>query len=214
MNTTDQLHQLLQERILIIDGAMGTMIQLHKFEEADFRGERFATHSHDLKNNYDVLCLTQPDIIETIHRQYLDAGADIIETNTFNANAISMGHYKLSHIARELNVAAARLARRAVDDAMQKNPTRPRFVAGAIGPMNKTLTLGRDVEDPGKRDVTYDEVMAGYYEQVQALMESGVDLLLCETTFDTLNLKAAQFAIEKYFDDSGQRVPVMASVTF
>lgn len=208
------IQDCLKERILIIDGAMGTMIQRHKLEEKDYRGKRFADWPSDLKGNNDLLCLTQPDIIEGIHREYLDAGADIIETNTFNAQVISMADYHMESLAFEINVAAARIARKAADDYTARNPDKPRFVAGAIGPMNKTLSLSPDVNNPGFRAVTFDEVAAAYYEQVKGLVEGGVDLLLIETIFDTLNAKAAIFAIKKYFRDSAQKeLPILISGT-
>ncbi|HVW60471.1 MAG TPA: homocysteine S-methyltransferase family protein [Puia sp.] len=208
------IQDCLKERILIIDGAMGTMIQRHKLEEKDYRGERFADWPSDLKGNNDLLCLTQPAIIEGIHREYLDAGADIIETNTFNAQVISMADYHMEPLAFEINVAAARIARKAADDYTARNPDKPRFVAGAIGPMNKTLSLSPDVNNPGFRAVTFDEVAAAYYEQVKGLVEGGVDVLLIETIFDTLNAKAAIFAIKKYFRDSAQKeLPILISGT-
>jgi 5-methyltetrahydrofolate--homocysteine methyltransferase len=208
------IHDVLRERILIIDGAMGTMIQRHKLEEKDYRGERFKEWSSDLKGNNDLLCLTQPEIIEGIHRQYLEAGADIIETNTFNAQRISMADYKMEDLAFEINVAAARLAKKAAAEYTARNPEKPRFVAGAIGPMNKTLSLSPDVNNPGFRAVTFDEVTAAYYEQVKGLVEGGVDLLLVETIFDTLNAKAAIFAIKKYFRDIKQpELPISISGT-
>ena len=210
----DVIEKALQQRILVIDGAMGTMIQRHKLEEKDYRGERFAGWASDLKGNNDLLVLTQPKIIEGIHREYLEAGADIIETNTFNAQRISMADYHMEDVAFEINVAAARLARKAADDYTVSNPAKPRFVAGAIGPMNKTLSLSPDVNNPGFRSVTFDEVSAAYYEQVKGLVEGGVDLLLIETIFDTLNAKAAIFAIKKYFRNSDQpELPVMISGT-
>ena len=208
------IQDCLKERILIIDGAMGTMIQRHKLEEKDYRGQRFADWPSDLKGNNDLLCLTQPDIIEGIHRQYLDAGADIIETNTFNAQVISMADYHMEALAFEINVAAARLAKKAASDYTARNPDKPRFVAGAIGPMNKTLSLSPDVNNPGFRAVSFDEVAAAYYEQVKGLVEGGADLLLIETIFDTLNAKAAIFAIKKYFRDQGQKeLPILISGT-
>jgi len=213
-STRKKLEEALKERILVIDGAMGTMIQRHKLEEKDYRGERFKDWPSDVKGNNDLLCLTQPDIIEGIHRQYLDAGADIIETNTFNSQAISMADYHMEALAYEINVAAARLARKAADDFTAKNPAKPRFVAGAIGPMSKTLSLSPDVNNPGFRAVTFDEVTAAYYEQVKGLVEGGVDLLLIETIFDTLNAKAAIFAIKKYFRDTHQpELPISISGT-
>jgi 5-methyltetrahydrofolate--homocysteine methyltransferase len=205
--------QLLRERILILDGAMGTMIQGYKLTEEDYRGTRFPQPAKDLKGNNDLLCLTKPEVIEEIHRQFLEAGADIIETNTFNANRISQADYHLETIVYELNLAAAQVARRAVQLTMQKDPSRPRFVAGAIGPTNRTASMSPDVNDPGKRLVTFEELEDAYYEQVVGLMDGGVDLLLPETTFDTLNLKAALYAIDRYFTETGKRVPVMISFT-
>jgi 5-methyltetrahydrofolate--homocysteine methyltransferase len=211
MNT---ISDCLQERILIIDGAMGTMIQQHKLTEADYRGERFGNWPSDVKGNNDLLCLTQPKIIEDIHRLYLEAGADIIETNTFNSQAISMADYHMEALAFEINVAAAQIAKRATADFTARNPDKPRFVAGAIGPMSKTLSLSPDVNNPGFRAVSFDEVTAAYYEQVKGLVEGGVDLLLIETIFDTLNAKAAIFAIKKYFRDTGlSELPIMISGT-
>lgn len=204
----------LRERILIIDGAMGTMIQRFRLTEADYRGERFKDWPVDIRGNSDVLCITQPQIIEDIHRQYLEAGADIIETNTFASTAIAQADYQMQSLAYELNRAAAGCARRAVDGFMTKDPSRPRFVAGAMGPLNKTLSLSPDVNDPGFRAVGFDEVAAAYYDQVKGLVEGGVDLLLVETIFDTLNAKAAIFAIKKYFRDSRQKeLPIMISGT-
>ena len=188
------LEKILHERIVVIDGAMGTMIQGFKLGEADYRGQQFANYSCDLKGNNDLLCITQPDIIEQIHRQFLEAGADIIETNTFNANAISMADYGLESLAYDLNLAAAKVACRAAEAVTAKDSNRPRFVAGAIGPANKTSSLSPNVNDPAFRAVTFDQLVEAYYEQVRGLMDGGVDLLLAETTFDTLNLKAALFA--------------------
>jgi len=205
------IERLLRQRIVILDGAMGTMIQTYKLGEAEYRGKQFANHPSDLKGNNDLLVITRPEVIEEIHVQYMEAGADIIETNTFNSNAISMADYGLETLSYDLNVAAARVARSAVEKV--RDPGHPRFVAGAIGPMSKTLSISRDVNDPAARDVSFDQVMNAYYEQVRGLMDGGVDLLLAETTFDTLNLKAALFAIDKYFTDTGKSVPVMASGT-
>ena len=203
METTRKLlEDSLKKRILVIDGAMGTMIQQHKLEEKDYRGERFSDWPSDLKGNNDLLSLTQPAIIEGIHRQYLEAGADIIETNTFNSQRISMADYHMEGLAYEINVAAATIAKKAAADFTARNPEKPRYVAGAIGPMNKTLSLSPDVNNPGYRAVTFDEVASAYYEQVKGLVEGGVDLLLIETIFDTLNAKAAIFAIKKYFRDT------------
>lgn len=208
------LSQCAAERILIIDGAMGTMIQRYKLEEADYRGERFKNHHSDVKGNNDLLCLTQPQIIEDIHKEYLEAGADIIETNTFSSTVIAMADYDMQHLAFEMNVEAARIAKRAAAEYTLKTPDKPRFVAGAIGPMNKTLSLSPDVNNPGFRSVYFDEVVSAYYEQIKGLHEGGVDILLIETIFDTLNSKAAIYAIKKYFRDINQpELPVMISGT-
>ncbi|MEP6847008.1 MAG: homocysteine S-methyltransferase family protein [Panacibacter sp.] len=196
------IRDCLKERILIIDGAMGTMIQRYKLAEADYRGERFKDWHKDVKGNNDLLCITQPQIIEEIHKQYLEAGADIIETNTFSSTAIAMADYDMQSLAYELNVAAAKCARSAADEYTAKDLSKPRFVAGAIGPLNKTLSLSPDVNNPGFRSVTFDEVVAAYYEQVKGLVDGGVDILLIETIFDTLNAKAAIYAIKKYFRDT------------
>src|SRR6516225_532374 len=203
----------LQKRILILDGALGTMVQQLKLREEDYRGTRFANHPINLKNNNDVLCLTRPDVIQKIHHDYLAAGADIIETNTFNATVISQADFGLQDFVAEINRAAARLARNAVQDIMRRDPNRKRYVAGSIGPLNRTLSISRDVHDPGKRDVTWAQVKEAYQTQVAALIEGGADLLLVETTFDTLNLKAALFAIEEEFERLGYRIPIMASGT-
>jgi 5-methyltetrahydrofolate--homocysteine methyltransferase len=208
-----ELRELLARRVLVIDGAMGTMIQREGLSEADYRGLRFRDHPVDLKGMNDLLCLTKPEVIEKIHRQYLDAGADIIETNTFGATSIALADYKLQPLAYEINVAAAQVARRAADAVMTAQPGRRCFVAGAIGPMNRSLSMSRDVNDPGARQVTFDEVEAAYREEVRGLVDGGVDILLVETAFDTLNMKAALFAIERYFDESGRRLPIMASGT-
>ncbi|TAJ08816.1 MAG: methionine synthase [Nitrospirae bacterium] len=209
----ETLRRIMQRRIVVIDGAMGTMIQTHKLDEAAFRGRQFAAHSHDLKGCNDLLCITQPEIVAGIHRQFLEAGADIIETNTFNSTSISMADYKLESLAYDLNLAGARVARRAVDTVMETTPDRPHFVAGAVGPTNRTASMSPDVNNAAFRAVTYDQLVAAYTEQVRGLMDGGVDLLLCETVFDTLNLKAALFAIDQYFEEAGRRVPVMVSVT-
>ncbi len=190
------IQDCLKERILIIDGAMGTMIQRHKLTEADYRGERFKEWPSDVKGNNDLLNITQPHIITGIHKEYLDAGADIIETNTFSSTTIAMADYDMQSLAYELNVAAAKCAREAI-----KQSGKQAWVAGAIGPLNKTLSLSPDVNNPGFRAVTFDEVVAAYYEQVKGLVEGGVDILLIETIFDTLNAKGAIFAIKKYFRD-------------
>lgn len=207
------LRSLLRERILILDGAMGTMIQRHRLQEDDYRGAQFATWPRPLKGNNDLLCLTRPDIIRGIHEAYLEAGADIIETNTFNANRISMADYGMEELVTDINRAAARLAREAADAYTRINPDKPRFVAGAMGPTNKTASLSPDVNDPGYRAVTFDELDAAYYEQAKALAEGGVDILLVETIFDTLNAKAALFAIARLNDELQEPLPVMVSAT-
>jgi 5-methyltetrahydrofolate--homocysteine methyltransferase len=213
MTTHDRLNELLAKRILILDGAMGTMIQRRKLEERDYRGERFAGHPHDLKGNADVLVLTRPDVIGDIHREYLAAGADLIETNTFNANAISQSDYGLQAAVYELNVAAARLARAAVDEYTARTPGRPRFAAGAIGPANRTLSISPDVNNPAMRAVTFDQMKDAYADQVRGLIDGGVDLLLLETIFDTLNAKAAIVAIQEVEEERGVTLPLMISVT-
>lgn len=208
------LTECLNERILIIDGAMGTMIQRHKLKEEDYRGTRFADWHTDVKGNNDLLSITQPEIIEGIHKQYLDAGADIIETNTFSSTSIAQADYEMQELAYELNVASAQCARRAADEYTAMNPDKPRFVAGAIGPLNKTLSLSPDVNNPGYRAVTFDEVAAAYTEQVKGLVDGGVDILLVETIFDTLNAKAAIYAIKQYFHKTGRpELPIMISGT-
>ena len=209
----DRMRQLLARRILVLDGAMGTMVQSLGLTEAEVRGPRFADHSKPLKNFIDLLCLTRPEVITDIHRQYLRAGADIVETNTFGASPVAMQDFALESLVHELNVAAARCARRAVDEIQTQTPDQPRFVAGSIGPTSKTASISPHVEDPGCRAVTFDQLVASYRAQVAALVEGGVDLLFPETTFDTLNLKACLFAIEQFFEESGVRLPVMVSVT-
>jgi 5-methyltetrahydrofolate--homocysteine methyltransferase len=211
------IRKTLQERILIIDGAMGTMIQQHGLQESDYRGSRFADWPSDLKGNNDLLCLTQPDIIRGIHKQYLEAGADIIETNTFNAQRVSLADYGMESLAYELNVAAAKVAKEAVAEFAAANPgaiNAGAWVAGAIGPMNKTLSLSPDVNNPGFRALSFDEAADAYYEQVKGLVDGGADLLLIETIFDTLNAKAAIFAIRKYFREAGKEpLPILISGT-
>ena len=210
------IRELLSERILIIDGAMGTMIQRYKLEEKDYRGERFADWHTDVKGNNDLLSITQPEIVEAIHTQYLEAGADIIETNTFSSTAIAQADYDMQSLAYELNVAAATCARNAISKfiANSQSPAGSKFIAGAIGPLNKTLSLSPDVNNPGYRAVTFDEVADAYYEQIRGLVDGGVDLLLVETIFDTLNAKAAIYAIKKYFRDTKkQELPIMISGT-
>jgi 5-methyltetrahydrofolate--homocysteine methyltransferase len=213
MSRADLLQTLLAQRILVLDGAMGTMIQTYKLSEADYRGTRFADFPRDLKGNNDLLCLTQPQLIRGIHEQYLAAGADILETNSFNATAISMADYHMEDLVPELNLAAARLAREAADAATAANPDKPRFVAGVLGPTSRTATLSPDVNDPGFRNVTFDQLRAAYLEAIDGLVKGGVDILMVETIFDTLNAKAALFAIEEYFEREGLRLPVMISGT-
>ncbi len=207
------IHTHLKKRILVLDGAMGTMIQRYKLSEEDFRGEQFRDHPADLKGNNDLLCLTRPDVIEEIHRAYLDAGADLIETNTFNANGISQKDYRLENMVYEMNLAAARLARQQADLVTEKNPKKPRFVVGALGPSNRTASLSPDVNRPGYRNVTFDEIVSAYLPQIRGLVEGGADLLLVETIFDTLNGKATLFAIDQYIKETGRDIPVMVSGT-
>ena len=207
------LDALFRERIAVLDGAMGSMIQTHDLTEADFRGEKFRDHPHDLKGNNDLLALTRPDLIEAIHADYFAAGADIVETNTFSSTTIAQADYKLEAIVTDLNAAAVACARRAARKAEAATPGRRCFVAGAIGPLNRTLSMSPDVNRPDFRAVTWDQVLTAYTEQVRALMAGGVDALLVETIFDTLNCKAALFAIESVFEETGTRLPVMISVT-
>lgn len=207
------LEQILKERILVLDGAMGTMIQRFKLTEEDFRGERLAHHPCPLKGNNDLLSITRPDIISSIHEQYLEAGADIIETNTFSSTRIAQADYQLESFAYELNVASARLAKAVAEKFTRANPDKPRFVAGAIGPTNKTASISPDVNNPGYRAITFDELAEAYYEQVKGLVDGGADILLVETIFDTLNAKAALFAIQQHEEDTGKVLPVMVSGT-
>src|SRR6266704_2442791 len=209
----DELNALLRKRILLLDGAMGTMIQARKLDEAGYRGKEFARHGKDLRLNNDVLNLAQPQIIGEIHQQYLEAGADIIETNTFNSNAVSMAEYALEARVADMNCAGAQIARKAVESYMASHPQRRCFVAGSMGPTSKAASVSNDVSNPAARPVTFDQLRETYRTQAKALVEGGVDLLLVETVFDTLNAKAALFGIEEYFDSSGQRVPVIVSVT-
>src|SRR4051812_808532 len=213
-NATDnRLEEILDRRIMVLDGSMGALLYSYNLTEEDFRGQRFARHGNDLKNCTEVLVLTRPKLIEDIHRAYLEAGADIIETDTFNGTAVSLEEFGLQDHVFELNRAAAELARHAADDFTRKDPSRPRFVAGSIGPTRKQLSMGIHVEDPGRRDVTFDEMVEQYKAQVKALVEGGVDLLLPETSFDTLVMKACLFAIDSYFEETGTRLPVMISGT-
>ncbi|MBI3777440.1 MAG: methionine synthase, partial [Gammaproteobacteria bacterium] len=208
-----RLENLLQERILILDGAMGTMIQRYKLGEKDYRGERFASWAHELKGNNDLLTLTQPKIIRDIHAAYLDAGADILETNTFNSQSISLADYRMEELAYELNREGARLARATADEFEKKNPHKPRFVAGVLGPTNRTASLSPDVNNPGFRNVTFDQLVAAYTDSLRGLIDGGSDIILVETIFDTLNAKAALFAIDQYFENHGLRLPIMISGT-
>ncbi|HEX5083869.1 MAG TPA: methionine synthase [Blastocatellia bacterium] len=213
MGIKEKLENLLSQRIVIIDGAMGTTLQRYNLDEAAYRGERFKDWPQELKGNHDLLNLTRPDIVAEVHRAYLEAGADIIETNTFNAQAVSLADYKMSHLAYELNVAAAGIARRVADEFMAEYPERVCFVAGAIGPMNRALSLSPDVNNPAYRAVSYDQVMQAYYDQARGLVDGCADILIVETVFDSLNSKAALFAIQKLFDDIGRKLPVMCSFT-
>jgi len=205
------LPEILKHRIVVLDGAMGTMIQRFKLGEAQYRGERFKDFHKDVKGNNELLSLTRPDVIRDIHEGYLAAGADIIETNTFGATTIAQEDYDMAHLAREMNLASARLARQACDK--YSTPDKPRFVAGALGPTPKTASISPDVNDAGARNVTFEQLRAAYYEQVEALVEGGSDVLLVETIFDTLNAKAALFAIDEFFEKSGERLPVIISGT-
>ncbi len=207
------LRELFAKRIAVLDGAMGSMIQTYKLEEADYRGARFASYPHDLKGNNDLLCLTRPAVVEEIHAAYFAAGADIVETNTFNSTTISQADYHLESIVTELNTAAVACARRAARAAEAATPGRRCFVAGAVGPLNRTLSMSPDVNRPDFRAVTWDQVVTAYVEQIRALAAAGVDALLIETIFDTLNAKAALFASEIVFEETGTRLPVMISVT-
>ncbi|HSW54238.1 MAG TPA: methionine synthase [Ignavibacteriaceae bacterium] len=211
--TVETFKEILKDRILVLDGAMGTMIQRHKLSEKDFRGERFKDHPHDLKGNNDLLSITQPEIIKAIHRAYFEAGADIVETNTFNGTSISQADYHAEHIAYEINFEAAKIAKEVAAEFKKKNPDKPRFVAGALGPTNKTLSLSPNVNDPGYRAVTFDEMVNAYYEQTRGLVDGGVDIILIETIFDTLNAKASIIAVQKYLDEKGIDLPLMISGT-
>ena len=213
MSRTALLNSLLAQRILVLDGAMGTMIQSYTLGEADYRGERFADFAYDVKGNNDLLCLTQPHVIKEIHAEYLAAGADILETNSFNATSISMADYHMEHLVPELNFAAARLAREAADEATAQNPAKPRFVAGVLGPTSRTASLSPEVNDPGFRNVSFDQLRLTYLEAIDGLVKGGADILMVETIFDTLNAKAALFAIDEYFEQHDMQLPVMISGT-
>ena len=204
---------MLSQRIVILDGAMGTMIQQYKLEEADFRGEQFADWGSDLKGNNDLLGMTRPEVIQSIHREYFEAGADIVETNTFNSTSIALADYGMEALAYELNVANAKIARAAADEVMAADPARRCFVAGALGPTNRTASISPDVNDPAFRAVTYDQLVEAYLEQANGLVEGGADILFVETVFDSLNSRAALFALELLFANRGQRLPVMLSFT-
>lgn len=207
------LHQLLQHRILVLDGAMGTMLQAYQFEEEDFRGEQFKAHHKPLKGNNDLLSITQPEVVTTIHRQFLEAGADIIETNTFSGTSIAMADYDLQDEVYHLNYASAQLAKKVTDEFTAQNPDKPRFVAGSVGPTNKTASLSPDVNRPGFRAIDFNGLRTAYKAQVEALIDGGVDILLVETIFDTLNAKAALFAIEEVKDERQIDIPIMVSGT-
>lgn len=207
------IKDILNNRILILDGAMGTMIQRYKLDEAQYRGERFKDHSCSLKGNNDLLSLTQPDIIKEIHAAYLEAGADIIETNTFCSTAIAQADYELEHIIYELNFESAKIAKEVADEFTAKNPDKPRFVAGSIGPTNMTLSISPDVNLPGFRSTTFDILKETYVDQIKGLVDGGADILLVETIFDTLNAKAALFAIQEYFAANNVEIPIMVSGT-
>ena len=209
----NDIWQIAKERILVLDGAMGTMIQRHKFEEEDYRGQEFKNWPSDLKGNNDLLSLTQPEIIKDIHRAYFNAGADIVETNTFNSNTISMADYGMEELVYRINVESAQLAKAAADEVTAKNPDKPRFVAGSVGPTNRTASLSPDVNRPGFRAIDFDELASAYAEQIEALIEGGIDLILIETVFDTLNAKAALFACEQVFEKIGRKLPIMISGT-
>ncbi len=209
----DALLGALAQRILVIDGAMGTMVQGYKLDEADYRGARFADHPHDLKGNNDLLTLTRPDVIGAIHTAYLDAGADFVETNTFNATSVSQADYHLEPLVRELNEEGARLARKCCDEAEKKTPGKPRFVIGVLGPTSRTASISPDVNDPGFRNTSFEELRVAYREAASGLIDGGTDALMVETIFDTLNAKAALYAIAEEFDARGARLPVMISGT-
>jgi len=208
-----KIEDILRERIMVLDGAMGTMIQRHTLEEEDFRGERFKNHSHLLKGNNDLLSITRPDIIKDIHTQYFAAGADIAETNTFSGTTVAQADYHLEDIVYELNYQSAKIAKEVADEFTEKEPHKPRFVAGAVGPTNRTLSLSPNVNDPGYRAVTFDQLKIAYKEQVKGLMDGGADIILVETIFDTLNAKAALFGIQELFDQLGRSLPIMVSGT-
>ena len=207
------LYDVIKERILVLDGAMGTMIQTYNLKEEDFRGERFKNYLSPLKGNNDLLSITQPQIISEIHKKYLESGADILETNTFSSNSISMADYNMEDLVYELNFESTKIAKNLTDEYKIKDPSKPRFVAGAIGPTNKTASMSPDVSDPGFRAITFDELVISYTEQIKGLVDGGVDILLLETIFDTLNAKAALFAIDTYMENNKLNIPLMVSGT-
>ena len=207
------LYDVIKERILVLDGAMGTMIQAYNLKEEDFRGERFENYPSSLKGNNDLLSITQPQIISEIHKKYLDSGADILETNTFSSNSISMADYNMEDLVYELNFESAKIAKKLTDEYSIKDPNKQRFVAGSIGPTNKTASMSPDVSDPGFRAITFDELIISYTEQIKGLVDGGVDILLLETIFDTLNAKAALFAIDTYMENNKLDIPLMVSGT-
>lgn len=213
MKNTEKLYKALSERILILDGAMGTMLQRYNFTEEDYRGDRFKNWEHPLKGNNDLLSLTQPRAIAEVHAKYLEAGADIIETNTFSGTTIAMADYHMENLVYELNFESAKIARKVCDEFTAKNPDKPRFVAGSIGPTNRTASLSPDVNDPGFRAITFDELRIAYKQQSEALLDGGSDILLVETIFDTLNAKAALFAIDEIQEERGIQIPIMVSGT-
>lgn len=213
MKNSEALYKAISERILILDGAMGTMIQKYDLTEEDFRGEQFKDWEHPLKGNNDMLSITKPEVIEEIHRAYLEAGADIIETNTFSGTTIAMADYHMEDFVYELNYQSAKIARKACDDYTAKDPSKPRFVAGAIGPTNRTASLSPDVNDPGYRAITFEDLRIAYKQQAEALLDGGADILLVETIFDTLNAKAALFAIDEIQNERNIRIPIMVSGT-
>ncbi|TAH26688.1 MAG: 5-methyltetrahydrofolate--homocysteine methyltransferase [Cytophagales bacterium] len=210
---SQNIKEILKERILVLDGAMGTMIQRYHLDENDFRNEALQNHSHPLKGNNDLLSITRPDIIREIHAQYFEAGADIAETNTFSGTTIAQADYKLEHLVYELNFQSAKIAKSVAEEFTRLNPEKPRFVAGAIGPTNRTCSISPDVNDPGYRATSFDELRLAYKHQVKALIDGGVDILLVETIFDTLNAKSAIFAIQEVFDEIGKELPIMVSGT-
>ncbi|MBI35360.1 MAG: 5-methyltetrahydrofolate--homocysteine methyltransferase [Flavobacteriales bacterium] len=208
-----KIKDILKKRILVLDGAMGSLIQTYKLEEEDFRGERFKNHSHPLKGNNDLLAIVRPDVLKEIHAQYLEAGADILETNTFSGTTIAQADYALEEAVYDINFHSARVAKEIADEYTLKTPNKPRYVAGAIGPTNRTLSISPDVNDPGFRAITWDEMVTAYKEQTSALIDGGVDILLVETIFDTLNAKACLYAIDEIFEEKNIDLPIMVSGT-